>query len=196
MLIFNKWQGEKKRQILLSSMKEFSFSSSQRVTKLEKIVISSAVSQITINKQYLENTISCLEKIADQKAIISKSKKSAFKVREGTPMGCRVTLRGVRMWNFLFKLIHIYTPRIRDMRGISPNGFDLNGNYNFGISDLTIFHEVPYDLTFKNQGLQVNMVFSSKHSAENKYFLDLLNFPFKGMKPMNVTQNPKEINKE
>lgn len=179
MLVFTKWQDDKSKQILSSSMEKFSFSSPERVTKLKKIVVSSAVSQVTINKQYLDNTIKCLEKIADQKPVISKSKKSAFKVREGTPLGCRVTLRRGKMWNFLFKLIHLYIPRVRDLRGMSVNGFDWSGNYNFGISDLTIFHEVPYELTFKNQGLQVNFVFSSKDSLENKYFLNYLGFPFK-----------------
>lgn len=183
MLNVNEWKEEKIELIKNSSMKEFSFDSCQRVSKIEKIVISSAVSQATINKQLLDNTVAALKQITAQKPIIKKAKKSitAFKLREGMPIGCLVTLRGERAWNFLFKLIFLYIPRIRDLRGISPNSFDKNGNYNMGISDFTVFHEVPYELIFKNQGLQINIVFTSKDKLENKYFLELLNFPFKGM---------------
>ncbi|WNE41760.1 MAG: 50S ribosomal protein L5 [Mycoplasmataceae bacterium] len=183
MLKVENWQIDKQKLIKDSSMEKFSFTSPERVTKIEKIVISSAVSQATTNKQLLDNTATALNKITGQKPIINKAKRSvtAFKLREGMPIGCRVTLRGKKAWNFLFKLILLYIPRIRDLRGISPSGFDRNGNYNMGVSDLTIFHEVPYDLIFKNQGLQINIVFSSKEKVENKYLLDLLNFPFKGM---------------
>lgn len=183
MLKVENWQIDKQKLIKDSSMEKFSFTSPERVTKIEKIVISSAVSQATTNKQLLDNTATALNKITGQKPIINKAKRSvtAFKLREGMPIGCRVTLRGKKAWNFLFKLILLYIPRIRDLRGISPSGFDKNGNYNMGVSDLTIFHEVPYDLIFKNQGLQINIVFSSKEKVENKYLLDLLNFPFKGM---------------
>lgn len=183
MLKVENWQIDKQKLIKNSSMEKFSFTSPERVTKIEKIVISSAVSQATTNKQLLDNTATALNKITGQKPIINKAKRSvtAFKLREGMPIGCRVTLRGKKAWNFLFKLILLYIPRIRDLRGISPSGFDKNGNYNMGVSDLTIFHEVPYDLIFKNQGLQINIVFSSKEKVENKYLLDLLNFPFKGM---------------
>lgn len=183
MLKVENWQIDKQKLIKDSSMEKFSFTSPERVTKIEKIIISSAVSQATTNKQLLDNTVSALKQITGQKPIINKAKKSvtAFKLREGMLVGCRVTLRGKKAWNFLFKLILLYIPRIRDLRGISPNGFDNNGNYNMGVSDLTIFHEVPYDLIFKNQGLQINIVFSSKEKVENKHLLDLLNFPFKGM---------------
>jgi large subunit ribosomal protein L5 len=181
MLNADTWQKDKLNLIRSSSMEKFSLTSLERVSKIEKIVISSAVSQVTINKQFLENTATAIERIAGQKPLINKAKKSvmAFKIREGMPIGCRVTLRGKKVWNFLFKLIHLYIPRIRDLRGLSSDGFDRNGNYNVGISDFTIFHEVPYDLIFKNQGLQINIVFTSKEKVENKYFLELLKFPFK-----------------
>ena len=183
MLNTNEWREEKINLVKKSSMEKFSFTSCEKVTKIEKIVISSAVSQATINKQLLDNTVAALKQITGQKPIIKKAKKSvtAFKLREGMPIGCLVTLRGKKAWNFLFKLIFLYIPRIRDLRGLSSKSFDKNGNYNMGISDFTVFHEVPYELTFKNQGLQINIVFSSKDKLENKYFLQLLRFPFKGM---------------
>lgn len=186
MLNVDNWQKDTQNLIKKSSMEKFSFTSPERVSKIEKIIISSAVSQATTNKQLLDNTSNALKQITGQKPIINKAKKSvtAFKLREGMPIGCRVTLRGKRVWNFLFKLIFLYIPRIRDLRGLSTDGFDKNGNYNMGVSDFTIFHEVPYDLIFKNQGLQVNIVFTSKEKTENKHFLELLNFPFKGMKKL------------
>lgn len=181
MLNADTWQKDKQALIRASLMEKFSLSSPERVSKIEKIVISSAVSQATTNKQFLDNTASAVARITGQRPIINKAKKSvmAFKVREGMPIGCRVTLRGKKVWNFLFKFIYLYIPRIRDLRGLSPNGFDNSGNYNVGVSDFTIFPEVPYELIFKNQGLQINIVFTSKEKAENRHFLELLNFPFK-----------------
>ncbi len=163
-------------------MRKFSFTSPERVARITKIVINSAVSQATINKQLLDNTVTALKYITGQKPIINKAKKSltAFKLREGMPIGCQVTLRKKALWNFLFKLIFINIPRTRDLRGFSLNSFDKNGNYNIGITDFTIFPEVPYDLVFKNQGMQVNIIFTSKEREENRQLLELLNFPFRG----------------
>jgi large subunit ribosomal protein L5 len=98
------------------------------------------------------------------------------------PIGCKVTLRKKKAWDFLFNFININCPRIANFRGFSPNKFDRGGNYNLGIDNLNIFPTVPYDLTFKNQGIQITVVFKSNSSEENKRFLDLLNFPFEKTK--------------
>jgi large subunit ribosomal protein L5 len=179
MLNFNNWWIEKNKNAISFLLENFSFSSPERAPKIKKIVVSSAVNQVVTNKQCLNNTIECLERIVNQKVAVTKSKKSAFKMRKGSPMGCKVTLRRFKMKNFLFKLINLYVPRSRNFRGLSRDGFDKDGNYNFGVSDLTIFHEVPYNLTFKNQGLQINIVFNSNIISENKLYLEKLSFPFR-----------------
>ncbi|CAJ0837659.1 2886_t:CDS:2 [Entrophospora sp. SA101] len=151
-------------------------------TDIEKIVLNSGVGQAINNKQFLENTEKALIQIAQgQKPILTYSHKSitAFKLREGMPIGCKVTLRKKRAWNFLFDLINFNLPLIANFQGFSQKKFDRDGNYNLGVDNLNIFSTVPYDLTFKNQGLQITIVFKSRSTEENIYFLNLLGFPFK-----------------
>jgi large subunit ribosomal protein L5 len=161
--------------------KEFHHSSPMKTTDIEKIVLNSGVGQATDNKQLLETTEKALTYVAQgQKPIITYARKSiiGFKLREGMPIGCKVTLRKKKAWNFLFELINLNLPLITNFQGLSRKKFDQDGNYNLGIESLDIFPIVPYDLTFKNQGLQVTIVFKSKSVAENSYFLSLLGFPF------------------
>jgi large subunit ribosomal protein L5 len=153
-----------------------------QATDIEKIVLNSGVSQAINDKKLLENTEKALTKVAHgQKPVITHARKSivGFKLREGMPIGCKVTLRKKRAWNFLFELININMPLITNFRGFSIKKFDRAGNYNLGINDLNIFPAVPYDLTFRNQGVQITIVFKSNSAEENGYFLKMLGFPFK-----------------
>jgi large subunit ribosomal protein L5 len=161
---------------------KFQHSSPMQTTDIEKIVLNSGVSQAVNNKQLLDNTEKALIQISrGQKPVITYARKSitGFKLREGMPIGCKVTLRKRRAWGFLFELINLNLPLITNFQGFSTKKFDQKGNYNLGINDLNIFSTVPYDLTFKNQGVQITIVFKSSLAEENSYFLNLLGFPFK-----------------
>jgi large subunit ribosomal protein L5 len=147
---------------------------------LEKIILNSGIGQAIDNKQLLDNTAQLLHQITGQKPVLTTARKSItnFKLREGMPIGCKVTLRKKRAWDFLFELINVDLPNIPNFQGISRQKFDRAGNYNFGINSLSIFPAADYDLTFKNQGLQITMVFTSSAIAENTQFLSNLGFPF------------------
>ena len=164
---------------------KFQHISPMQTTDIEKIVLNSGVSQAITNQKYLENTEKLIQHIGQgQKPTRTQAKKSivSFKLREGMPIGCMLTLRKKRAWNFLFNLINLSLPQIKNFRGLPSKSFDRQGSYNLGINDLNIFPETNYDLTFKNQGCQITIVFASKNSEENKYFLELLNFPFQKQK--------------
>ena len=182
MLIVNDWWETKRKEIKKTVGEKFQHTSPMETTDIEKIVLNSGVSQATSNKQLLDNTEKALIQISHgQKPVITYARKSVtgFKLREGMPIGCKVTLRKKRAWDFLFELININLPLIANFQGFSNKKFDQKGNYNLGLDDLNIFPTVPYDLTFKNQGVQITIVFKSSSSEENSYFLGLLGFPFK-----------------
>lgn len=189
MLITNNWWEIKRHEIKKEVGEKFNHSSPMKTTDIEKIVLNSGVSQAVNNKQLLENTEKVLTQIAHgQKPVITYARKSiiGFKLREGMPIGCKVTLRKKRAWNFLFELINIDFPLIANFQGFSNKKFDQKGKgYNIGLNDLNIFPTVPYDLTFKNQGIQITIVFKSSSAEENSYFLNLLGFPFKENKKRN-----------
>ena len=153
-----------------------------QTTDVEKIVLNSGVGQAAGDKKFLESTEKVIQQIGQgQKPARTCARKSVvtFKLRQGMPIGCRSTLRKKRAWNFLFSLINLSLPQIKNFQGLSTQSFDQRGNYNLGINDLNIFLETDYDLTFKNQGCQITIVFTSSSPAENKYFLELLGFPFR-----------------
>jgi large subunit ribosomal protein L5 len=182
MLIVNNWWETKRKEIKKIVGEKFHHSSLMQTTDIEKIVLNSGVGQAIDNKQLLDNTEKALIRIAQgQKPVITRARKSiiSFKLREGMPIGCKVTLRKKRAWDFLFELININLPRITNFRGFSVKKFDREGNYNLGIDNLNVFPAVPYELTFKNQGLQITIAFKSALTEENTYFLSLLRFPFK-----------------
>jgi len=186
MLIVNNWWETKRKEIKKEVGKKFQHNSPMQTTDVEKIVLNSGVSQAVGNKQLLENTEKALIQISHgQKPITTYARKSitGFKLREGMPIGCKVTLRKKRAWDFLFELINLNLPLIANFQGFSNQKFDQKGNYNLGIDDLNIFSTVPYDLTFKNQGIQITIVFKSPSVEENSYFLGLLGFPFKENRP-------------
>lgn len=162
-------------------MKRFGYKNAHQVPHLVKVVINIGVSAVSQNPNVLEGAANELAVIAGQRPIITKAKGSisAFKVRQGMPIGCKVTLRGDRMYDFLYKLFSIALPRIRDFGGISPDSFDGRGNYTLGVKEHTIFPEVNYDEIEQVRGMNITIVTSAKTDEESRVFLELLGMPFK-----------------
>lgn len=161
-------------------MKEFDFKNPMLVPKLEKIVISVGAGDYAKEAKIIQNIVDTISLIAGQKAIITHAKKSVagFKMREGMPMGVKVTLRGKKMYNFLEKLIVISLPRVKDFRGIPRNGFDGRGNYNFGIKEQLIFPEVVYDDIMVTHGMNITIVTSANNDKEAFKLLESFGMPF------------------
>ncbi len=168
-------------EIVPALTKKFNYTSKMEVPKLEKIVLNMGVGDATTDSKYLEAALKELEVIAGQKPVITKAKKSiaGFKLREGNKIGCKVTLRGERMYIFLEKLIKIALPRVRDFRGISKGSFDGRGNYTLGIKEQLIFPEVDYDQVIKTRGLDIVMVTTAKTNEEALELLSGFGLPFR-----------------
>ena len=151
------------------------------VPKLTKVVINMGVGEALTDKKHLESAVNDLELIAGQKAVITKSSKSvaSFKLREGWPVGCKVTLRGDRMYDFIERLVNIAIPRERDFRGLNPKSFDGQGNYSMGIKEQIIFPEINYDNIDKIRGMDICINTSASNNEDAKALLEVLNFPFK-----------------
>ena len=151
------------------------------VPKLTKVVINMGVGEALTDKKHLESAVNDLELIAGQKAVITKAKKSvaSFKLREGWPVGCKVTLRGDRMYDFIERLVNIAIPRERDFRGLNPKSFDGQGNYTMGIKEQIIFPEINYDNIDKIRGMDICINTSASNMEDAKALLEVLNFPFK-----------------
>ena len=151
------------------------------VPKLTKVVINMGVGEALTDKKYLESAVNDLELIAGQKAVITKASKSvaSFKLREGWPVGCKVTLRGDRMYDFIERLVNIAIPRERDFRGLNPKSFDGQGNYSMGIKEQIIFPEINYDNIDKIRGMDICINTSASNNEDAKALLEALNFPFK-----------------
>ena len=169
------------KEIVPSLQKKYNYKSVMEVPKLEKIVINIGVGDATTNSKLLDAACNDLELISGQKPVITKAKKSiaGFKVREGQAIGCKVTLRGENMYNFLDKLISISLPRVRDFRGVSPKAFDGRGNYTLGIKEQLIFSEIEYDNVVKVRGMDVVLVTTAKSNAEAYDLLNELGIPFR-----------------
>ncbi len=168
-------------EIVPALTKKFGYTTKMEVPKLEKIVLNMGVGDATTDSKYLDAAVKELEVIAGQKPVITKAKKSiaGFKVREGNKIGCKVTLRGDRMYIFLEKLIKIALPRVRDFRGISKSSFDGRGNYTLGIKEQLIFPEVDYDEVIKTRGLDIVMVTTAKTNKEALELLSSFGLPFR-----------------
>ena len=168
-------------EIVPNLMKDFSFKSIMQVPKVKSIVLNVGMGEAIQDIKPLEAAAKELAVISGQKAVITRAKKSiaAFKLREGMPIGCRVTLRGDRMYNFLDKFISLALPRIRDFRGISAKSFDGRGNYSFGVREQIIFPEINYDKVASMHGMNVVIVTSAKTNEEGKALLKYLGMPFK-----------------
>lgn len=167
-------------EIKTNLMKEFDFKNPMLVPKIEKIVISVGAGDYAKEAKIIQNIADTISLIAGQKAIVTHAKKSVagFKMREGMPMGVKVTLRGKKMYNFLEKLIVISLPRVKDFRGIPRNGFDGRGNYNFGIKEQLIFPEVVYDDIMVTHGMNITIVTSTNSDKEAFKLLEMLGMPF------------------
>lgn len=168
-------------EIVPNMVKEFNYTTKMQVPKLEKIVLNMGVGDAVADQKFLDAAVKDLEAISGQKAVITKAKKSisGFKLREGNKIGCKVTLRGDMMYSFLFKLINIALPRVRDFRGISKNSFDGRGNYTLGIKEQLVFPEVEYDQVIKVRGLDIVMVTTAKTNAEALSLLKGFGLPFR-----------------
>ncbi|HEX3620896.1 MAG TPA: 50S ribosomal protein L5 [Acidimicrobiales bacterium] len=151
------------------------------VPRLEKIVINMGVGRATQQASLLEGAVTDLTLITGQKPLVTKARRSiaAFKLREGVPIGAKVTLRGDRMWEFLDRLVALAIPRIRDFRGLPPNGFDGRGNYTFGVDEQLIFPEVDYDKIDAVRGMDITIVTTARTNAEGRALLDAFGFPFR-----------------
>ena len=152
------------------------------VPKLTKVVINMGVGEAANDKKHLESAVQNLTAIAGQKPVITKARKSvaSFKIREGWPLGCKVTLRGDKMYEFMERLINIAIPRERDFRGMNPKSFDGQGNYNFGIKEQIIFPEINYDNIDKVRGLNITICTTAKNNEDGLELLKNFNMPFKG----------------
>ncbi len=160
---------------------EFGYKNGMQVPKVEKIVLNMGLGEAVQNPKIVEGAAEELSRIAGQRAVVTKAKKSiaTFKLREGMPIGCRVTLRGERMYDFLSKLVNIALPRVRDFRGVSPKGFDGRGNYSMGIQEQIIFPEIDYDKIDKIKGLNITIVTTANTNEEGRSLLAGLGMPFK-----------------
>jgi large subunit ribosomal protein L5 len=160
---------------------EFNYKSVMEVPRITKITINMGVGEALTDKKVLENAVADMEKIAGQKPVITKARKSVagFKVREGWPIGCKVTLRADRMYDFLDRLITISIPRIRDFRGLNPKSFDGQGNYSMGIKEQIIFPEIEYDRIDKLRGMDITITTSANTAEESRALLSAFKFPFR-----------------
>ena len=169
-----------KNEVVPGLMKKFNYKSVMQVPKLEKIVINMGVSDVKDNAKALENAMRDLEIITGQKVVSTKAKKSiaGFKIREGMEIGCKVTLRSKKMYDFAERLFSVALPRVRDFRGLSPNSFDGRGNYSMGVKEQLIFPEIEYDKIDKIRGMDIIFVTTAKTDEEAKAILELLGMPF------------------
>ena len=162
-------------------MKKFGYKNVMQVPKLDKVVVNMGVGEAKENAKILESAMKDMETITGQKPIITKAKKSVanFKIREGMNIGCKVTLRGDKMYEFVDRLINLALPRVRDFRGVNPNAFDGRGNYALGIREQLIFPEIEYDKVDKVRGMDVIFVTTAKTDEEARELLTLFNMPFR-----------------
>ena len=175
--VYEKYLNEVKPEL----MKKFNYTSVMQAPNLDKIVINMGVGDAMSNSKALDAAVEDLAQITGQKPIITKAKKSiaAFKLREGVAIGCKVTLRGERMYEFFDKLVSISLPRVRDFRGLSKDSFDGRGNYTLGVKEQLIFPEINYDKVFKIRGMDIVIVTTAKSDNEGRELLTLLGMPFK-----------------
>ena len=167
-------------EIVKAMIEKFGYKNIMEVPKLDKIVVNMGVGEAQENAKVLESAVSDMETITGQKAVITKAKKSVanFKIREGQAIGCKTTLRGEKMYEFADRLINLALPRVRDFRGVNPNGFDGRGNYSLGIKEQIIFPEIEYDKVDKVRGMDVIFVTTAKTDEEARELLRLFGMPY------------------
>lgn len=162
-------------------MKQFGYKSAMQVPRISKITLNMGVGEAVADKKIMDNAVADMQKIAGQKPVVTKSRKSiaVFKIRRGYPIGCMVTLRDKRMYEFLDRLVSIAIPRIRDFRGLSAKSFDGRGNYNIGVKEQIIFPEIEYDKIDALRGLNITITTTANTDEESRALLAAFNFPFK-----------------
>jgi large subunit ribosomal protein L5 len=169
------------KEVRPALMEHFSYKNIMQVPRLEKVVINMGIGEGKDNPKLLEAAVKELSLITGQKPVITKAKKSvaSFKLREGMSIGCKVTLRGERMYDFVNKLINVALPRVRDFRGVSPKSFDGRGNYSLGLKEQIIFPEIEYDKIEKIQGMDITIVTTARNDEEAKELLSRMGMPFR-----------------
>ena len=177
----NRLQEKYQTSVKAELTKKFNYTSSMQLPKLEKIVINMGVGDAVANSKVLDDAVDELTQIAGQKPVITKAKKSIanFKLREGMPIGCKVTLRGERMYEFFDKLVSISLPRVRDFHGVNPNAFDGRGNYTLGVKEQLIFPEINFDKIKKIRGMDIVIVTTANTDEEGRTLLTLMGMPFR-----------------
>jgi large subunit ribosomal protein L5 len=170
-----------KETVVAELTKQFGYKSVMEVPRITKVTLNMGVGEAVADKKVLDNAVGDMQKIAGQKAVTTKARKSiaGFKIRDGYPIGCMVTLRGPRMFEFLDRLVTVALPRVRDFRGISGKGFDGRGNYNMGVKEQIIFPEIEYDKVDALRGMNISITTTAKTDAEAKALLAVFKFPFK-----------------
>lgn len=170
-----------KDNVVADLQKQFDYTSVMQVPRIEKITLNMGVGEALADKKVLENAASDMAAISGQKPMITKARRSVagFKIREGYPIGCKVTLRGSRMWDFFERLVTIAIPRVRDFRGLNEKSFDGRGNYSMGVREQIIFPEIDYDKVDKVRGLDITITTSAKSDEEARALLTAFNFPFR-----------------
>ena len=168
-------------QVVNELKDKFGYKSVMQVPRVEKITLNMGVGEALTDKKLLDNAVADLTAISGQKPLITKARKSVagFKIRQGYPIGCKVTLRGERMWEFFERLIHIAVPRVRDFRGLSAKSFDGRGNYNMGVKEQIIFPEIEYDKIDALRGMNISVTTTAKTDDEARALLGAFKFPFK-----------------
>lgn len=176
----NRLKEKIEKEVAPAMMQKFGYKSVMEIPKVEKIIINMGVGEAVGNPKALDSAVADLALIAGQKPVVTRARKSisTFKIREGMPIGSKVTLRGQRMYDFLDKLINISLPRVRDFRGISPKSFDGRGNYSLGVKEQLIFPEIDYDKVDKVRGMDIIIVTTAKNDEEARELLRLLGMPF------------------
>jgi large subunit ribosomal protein L5 len=179
--IQSRLQAQYRDKIVPELMKKFGYKTVMQVPRLQKITLNMGVSEAVSDKKVMDNAVGDLTKIAGQKPVVTKSKKAiaGFKIRDGVPIGTMVTLRGVRMYEFLDRFVTIALPRVRDFRGVSGRSFDGRGNYNIGVKEQHIFPEIDYDKIDATRGMNISITTSAKTDDECKALLAAFKFPFK-----------------
>jgi large subunit ribosomal protein L5 len=170
-----------REQVAQALTQQFGYKSPMQVPRIEKIVLNMGVGEAIADKKIMDNAVADLTKIAGQRPLVTKARKSVaqFKIRQGYPVGCKVTLRGARMYEFLDRLVSVAMPRIRDFRGISARAFDGRGNYNMGVKEQIIFPEIEYDKIDAIRGMNITISTTAKTDAEAKALLAAFKFPFR-----------------
>jgi len=170
-----------KSEVVAKLQEQFGYKNVMQVPRITKVTLNMGIGDATSDKKLIDSAVADLEKLSGQKAVVTKARKSVagFKVREGWPIGCKVTLRDERMWEFLDRLVDISIPRVRDFRGLNPKSFDGRGNYSMGVREQIIFPEIDYDKVDRIRGLDITVTTTADTNEEGLALLSALQFPFK-----------------